>query len=547
MSVHEADSFLRELVSAPTRTPTLVATIFLILLLLILGAPRRYLDDDKVHPGLEIVGMRPGDTVSQAKQRYAEHSRSILDEATAKACYSRRCSQEMLFVLRKPFQVLTPTGPLIVLPAKHLDEIKSHRDLSFHETIAKSFFIRLPGISIAGGMIGFRFIVEHDDVFNEVVRVNLTSRIGKLTAALATEAALAIKQGFSPSKDWTPIVLYPAAVHLVARLSARVFLGESAARDESWLRISTEYAHYVIPFVRALRSWPPAMRPFVQHLLPERRRLRACEAQARRLIAALAEKSGNSDDALHWQEEVSRKHGKDTDVAAGQLALSLVAVHTTSMALTRVMFDLCEHPEWIEPLRDEVRRALAEEGDDGVWTKSTLMRMRLMDSVLKESQRLNPVHLTLMTRIATADVVLPSLPDLSIPAGSMLAVSTSEALRDPTTFPDPDSFIGDRFLRLREESSSAAATPAGTESRSGNKWQYATTSTQHIGFGHGAHACPGRFFAAAELKVALAHLLLAYDWRFEEGHSGGNIEVAQDIVPNPGAVVCFRDRREGRP
>ncbi|OMP84406.1 Ent-kaurene oxidase [Diplodia seriata] len=222
------------------------------------------------------------------------------------------------------------------------------------------------------------------------------------------------------------------------------------------------------------------------------------------------------------------------------------------MALTRVVFDLCRNPQWIEPLREEARSVLAaDEGGDGdgaVWGKSTLVRLRLMDSVLKESQRLSPVHLTLMTRVATADVVIPSLPHLPLPTGTMLAISSSEPLRDPRTFPDPHLFVGDRFLRLREEAL-AAATAAGTaedndSATAGNKWQYATTSAQHLGFGHGPHACPGRFFAAAELKVALALLLLGYDWRLGEGVEGGNVEVAQDIVPDPGAVVCFRRREE---
>lgn len=38
-----------------------------------------------------------------------------------------------------------------------------------------------------------------------------------------------------------------------------------------------------------------------------------------------------------------------------------------------------------------------------------------------------------------------------------------------------------------------------------------------MGFGHGQHSCPGRFFAANEIKVALCHLLMKYDWKLSEG------------------------------
>ncbi|KAK0653658.1 Cytochrome P450 monooxygenase trt6 [Lasiodiplodia hormozganensis] len=524
----ERDSRPWPLISAPTEIPThaaLAAAAFLALLLLV-SAAYHYLQDEKLVRKIEVVGVQPGDTDSKTKQRYAENARSILEEATKK--------------LRRPFQVLTPTGPLIILPTKHVEEIRSEKDFSFHETIAKSSFVRLPGLSLYGGMAGFRFIVEHDAVFIEMVRTHLTRKLSKIMGALSTEATLSLEQNFPPSKDWTPVVFYPTAVHVVARLSARIFLGEEACRDEEWLRITGSYAIDAVHFIRALRNWPIPVRPIVQYLLPERRRLARCEQEARNIIEALIEKRRQQfkdaatpvefTDGLQWQEDASNRHQEATDVVAGQLALALTAIHTTSSALTRVLFDLCQHPEWVEPLREEVRRVLAEEG--GEWRKSTLLKMRLMDSVLKESQRISPVHLTLMTRVAMADVTLPSAPDLHIPKGSMVAVYSSEALRDPVTFPDPERFVGDRFLRLREEEGNR------------NKWQYVTTSAQHLGFGHGTKSCPGRFFAAAELKVALAHMLLMYDWRFAEGCEGRNIEVAQDIIPDPTAQVCFRRRYE---
>lgn len=38
-----------------------------------------------------------------------------------------------------------------------------------------------------------------------------------------------------------------------------------------------------------------------------------------------------------------------------------------------------------------------------------------------------------------------------------------------------------------------------------------------MGFGHGIHACPGRFFAANEVKIALIFTLLNYDFKLPEG------------------------------
>ena len=70
-----------------------------------------------------------------------------------------------------------------------------------------------------------------------------------------------------------------------------------------------------------------------------------------------------------------------------QLRLSVASIHTTSNLLTNVVYDLAAYPEHIQPLRDEIK-AIVEE--DGILKKAGLAKMKLMDSVLKESQRLHP-------------------------------------------------------------------------------------------------------------------------------------------------------------
>lgn len=55
------------------------------------------------------------------------------------------------------------------------------------------------------------------------------------------------------------------------------------------------------------------------------------------------------------------------------------------MTIGHLMYDCIEH-DLIQPLRDEVVQAYTE---DGGWKKTTLYKLKLMDSVMKESQRLN--------------------------------------------------------------------------------------------------------------------------------------------------------------
>lgn len=64
--------------------------------------------------------------------------------------------------------------------------------------------------------------------------------------------------------------------------------------------------------------------------------------------------------------------------------LSLVAIHTTSDLLQEVMIRIAQHPGLFKVLRDEIVEVL---GKDGL-KKTALYNLKIMDSVLKESQRL---------------------------------------------------------------------------------------------------------------------------------------------------------------
>lgn len=65
-----------------------------------------------------------------------------------------------------------------------------------------------------------------------------------------------------------------------------------------------------------------------------------------------------------------------------------------------------------------------------------------------------------------------------------------------------------------------------------------------MGFGYGKHACPGRFFAAAEIKTALCHMLLKYDLKPREGPAPRVLSQGMHLYPDPMAAILVRRRKE---
>ena len=65
----------------------------------------------------------------------------------------------------------------------------------------------------------------------------------------------------------------------------------------------------------------------------------------------------------------------------------MAAIHTTTETTCQALLDICEYPDVADELRKEIVEVLSAEG----WAKTSLYKLKLMDSFLKESQRMRPL------------------------------------------------------------------------------------------------------------------------------------------------------------
>lgn len=247
-----------------------------------------------------------------------------------------------------------------------------------------------------------------DDIIQTVVRKNLTQALGGLTQALSSECASVLRENLQPAKglystlrlgefpwlthtEWTQTKFIMPATQIAARLSARVFLGERLCHNKDWIEISIRFTIVMMRAQDALRSWPLFMRPFVHFFIPELIYLKSLIKDARKIIEPeldlrMAERADvlKPQDSLSWLDDV--RAGRPFDVVSGQLFLTVAAIHTTSVVITALMYDLVKNPEYTQLLREEAIKVYRE---DKEWNKTSLYKLKLLDSCMKESQRLN--------------------------------------------------------------------------------------------------------------------------------------------------------------
>ncbi|KAL9121315.1 MAG: hypothetical protein Q9187_002126 [Circinaria calcarea] len=111
--------------------------------------------------------------------------------------------------------------------------------------------------------------------------------------------------------------------------------------------------------------------------------------------------------------------------------------HKNRPSLTYALYDLCLHPQYIDPLRKELSTVLANGSD---WQPENLP---LLDSFIKESARLNPSDSISVRRKALTSYTFSDGTQVS--PGSWVCVPQRSIMRDPKNYPSPMIFDGFRF------------------------------------------------------------------------------------------------------
>lgn len=362
-----------------------------------------------------------------------------------------------------------------------------------------------------------------ETVFHEkVIHKNLARRLDSVIPAIHDEVISCLDDTWGFDTEWRDIPVWDNMMEIISRLSNRMFIGLPLCRNKDFLQANSAFAIDVItmvalmPFVpRFLHSIVAPIMSIPNHYHYWRTRKHTLSIVKQRLADFRQQQADPNakvdlpEDYITWHIRTAAAEGRQKEldpvlVSKFLLPIEFAAIHTTALTISMCMFDLFSSDpkkRYVETIREECTRVFNENG--GVWDKKSLTKLVHTDSAIKESMRVSCFGSRGVQRKVVAPNGLRNEEEgWTAPHGSFISVDQHSRHHDPELFPDPDSYDAFRFSRPREEYE--ALNPDAQNSEEYLKMKnlsLISTGENFIPFGHGRHACPGRFFVQHELKV----------------------------------------------
>ncbi|KAF9233836.1 cytochrome P450 [Melanogaster broomeanus] len=383
--------------------------------------------------------------------------------------------------------------------------------------------------------------VYHNPYHNAILRSRLTRNIGILCPEIRDEVVTALEETLNlkdnEGSEWKSVPVLQTFLQVICRATNRIFVGLPLCRNPDWIDLNIRFTLDAFKASVIMGFFPNFMTPLVAPFVT------TASASARRgmkLLCPIIEErqkyldeygttwADKPNDLLSWlMDDAEGSERTVKSLTMRILAINFAAIHTSSNSFTQALYNLAANPQYIQPLREEVESVVGIEG----WTKAALTKMHKIDSFLKESQRFEGLGALAIMRRAPKDFTFSD--GTMIPKGTMVSFASRFTHLDNELYENAETFDPFRFSDMRDRE----------EDGEGAKYQMASTSPEYLAFGHGRHACPGRFFAASELKTMLAHIVVSYDIKLEDGAARPeSLRFLSYLAANTGAKLMFRRR-----
>lgn len=222
--------------------------------------------------------------------------------------------------------------------------------------------------------------------------------------------ALVLGMRVPPSPNWIPLPVHPLLLQLIGAIIARIFVGPELWMNPEWHAVVLAYAQAGQAASQRVRDeYPPWLRWTAKYFDKDVKAIYAARRKGETLLqpvidARIAEdRDGAEDqkpavnDGIRWLIESYKAEHKPITaegILQDEAFIIAASVESTAMTALSILFDLVDRAQSLADIREEIAQVYSQYGS---WNRQALGALRIMDSFMKESQRLNTSQFSTQT------------------------------------------------------------------------------------------------------------------------------------------------------
>ncbi|KAI1158001.1 cytochrome P450 [Nemania serpens] len=445
----------------------------------------------------------------------------------------------------EPFEIHAPDVRMVFVSSpKHIKELDNAPDTVLSLNGAAKHMLQ-PLYTMNGfnwfdrrGVEGVGFV--------RTLRTLLTNNIPQLIPNLGTLTQIRWAELVAGSKDIDGAVhvsVYPAMMNIVVLLNARSLFGEDLIKNTKFMVSALGYVEETLLNAEVVKLLPGFLAPVVGGVLSSC--LNSHKTFFNSLIPATEQRLRENEmksngheipqrtDCIQWIIETAPKQQpwSAERVIYELMAIWFGSVHILTTTIIYVIHDLCLHPEYIEPIRQELQTSYED-------FERTGRGLPLLDSFIKESARLTPVESMSVRRSALQPFSLSD--GTKVAVGEWACAPAGAIYKYDKYYPSPETFSGFRFVEPASLPSSHAGATTAVKQPKPSK--LTDVDYSFLMWGTGRMACPGRYYASAFMKVVIAQLLMSYDFKLAKPEAPRWVSWRVAKIPRPWTKVIFTAR-----
>lgn len=235
--------------------------------------------------------------------------------------------------------------------------------------------------------------------------VNLSRAIPALVHDRQQECATTCRTAIGDCGDWKEVNLYSSMQQIVASTNASAFVGRELGTSRKWIQAVERLPMAMAIGIISLAAVPRPIKPFIEPLvfLPVLKLRWDMTRMLTPVIEGDMKEYESSTDKKDLQgpkrqgkvpltgwlmERYGPARGTVQQIVSDYILTSFESTPSSAGTLYFIMAELAADPELVDLLRDEIKTV----AQDGKLPTTHLYELHKMDSVMRESSRMNPFN-----------------------------------------------------------------------------------------------------------------------------------------------------------